>query len=521
MSLVKNRPALNCWPKNIQTLCLFAVFTVVHVFAAVFAVADSLIPTCCSSNPLYQVKKYIMKTMSIVTLRHIKHVFSVLVLISLMFVLYYTGCTSLADSSAVEYYGVLCVVFYAVQSTIVFPLPFVIFNFLGVVLLNVFTSRPKLQRCPLLGPFLCFRIVTRGLFPELVKKNLRHNLKVCEKVGIQSYIFEVVSDIPVSLQADSRCREIVVPGDYKTSTGALYKARALQYALEPTVNILSPGDWIVHLDEETILTEEAAIGIINFAGSGVYSFGQGVIIYGKGKIINWITTLADSVRVGVDYGYLRFSLGVLHRPIFSWKGSFIVADAEAEKTISFDHGPESSIAEDCFFACMAYSKGYSFGFVEGEMIEQSTFTFSDFIQQRRRWIHGILLTAVSKRIPLRYRIGPALMSISSSTMPLTLIMILINIFWPVPKTPLFAMIYSFASGTLIYLFILGTIQTFCVRRYGIFKCSLLVVATIFCAVVSLILETVSSILVFWTPKISLNTFHVVNKQVQNECIKII
>lgn len=457
------------------------------------------------------------------SLCHIKHAASVGVLVGLMFLSsFIQGGIYRSELNASEQYGILLsCTFYFLQSMMLMHLPFFIFNFLGVVLMNVFTSRPKLQRSPLLGPFLCFRVVTRGLFPALVNDNVHHNLRVCDKVGLQNYMFEVVTDIPVHLPANKRSREVLVPSDYRTSSGALFKARALQYALEAEVNILGPGDWIIHLDEETLLTEGAVIGIINFAGMNEYSFGQGVIKYGKGTIVNWITTLADSVRVGIDYGCLRFSLGVLHKPIFSWKGSFIVADAEAEMKISFDHGPEASIAEDCFFACMAFSRGYKFGFVEGEMLETSTFTLGDFIQQRSRWMRGILLTALSNKIPLRYKTGPMLMSFSGCTMPLNLLLGSVSLFWPLPSSPIFTLSYSFILGTILYLFILGTLQTFCIRQHGVIKCCILVLATVLCGLVAYVLENISSVLVFWSPKSSTDTFYVVNKQVHKLNIKLL
>ncbi|KAK3783683.1 hypothetical protein RRG08_025307 [Elysia crispata] len=459
-------------------------------------------------------------------IRHLKHLFSVLALFALIgsFSLI-RGGIFVEDQSTfnpMERYGILwsCLL-YIMQMTIFIPIPFMILNFLGVVLLNVFMPRPKLQRSPLLGPFLCFRVVTRGLYPNLVRENVRHNLQVCESVGLHNFIFEVVTDSPIQLHQTRRSREVVVPANYRTRSGALFKARALQYALEPEVDILSSGDYIVHLDEETLLTEESVIGIINFAGAGEYSFGQGVIKYGKGKIVNWITTLADSVRVGIDYGCIRFSLGVLHKPVFSWKGSFIVADAEAEKNITFDHGPEASIAEDCFFACVAFSKGYNFGFVEGEMLESSTFTLFDFIQQRKRWMHGIFLTAASKKIPLRYKTGPVLMSFAGMTMPANVLMLPVNMVWPMPSNPALNIAYCFLLGTFVYLFILGTLQTFCYRKYGLIKCLGLVLATVLCGLVACVLENISSVLVFWTPRVSSTGFYVVKKDSQTRDIKIV
>ena len=37
-----------------------------------------------------------------------------------------------------------------------------------------------------------------------------------------------------------------------------------QYCLEDDVNFLDSEDWIIHLDEETLLTENSVKGILNF-----------------------------------------------------------------------------------------------------------------------------------------------------------------------------------------------------------------------------------------------------------------
>uniref|UniRef100_A0A2C9K4Q4 Glycosyltransferase 2-like domain-containing protein n=1 Tax=Biomphalaria glabrata TaxID=6526 RepID=A0A2C9K4Q4_BIOGL len=297
---------------------------------------------------------------------------------------------------------------------VMIKLPFYMVNFLGVVFLNNFEKRPKLRQSLHECPFLCFRVVTRGLYPDLVQKNVQLNLQTCKNLGMKNFVIQVVSDASIHLSTDENSKELVVPANYKTKNGTLFKARALHYALEPEVDILKPGDWIVHLDEETLLTEDSLIGIINFAVSKTHSFGQGIITYNNGEIVNWITTLADSIRVGMDYGCIRLCMKVFHKPLFFFKGSFIVADAEAEKSVRYDHGPEASIAEDCFFACVAYSQGFSFGFVEGTMLEQSTFTIADLVQQRRRWMHGVLLTALSNKIPVRNTLGPILLTLLAS-----------------------------------------------------------------------------------------------------------
>ncbi|KAL8573424.1 hypothetical protein ACOMHN_032439 [Nucella lapillus] len=414
----------------------------------------------------------------------------------------------------VERYGhVLTVVLYFLRYLVVAPLLFSIFNFLGIVCFSVCPPKPRLQRSPLLGPFLCFRVVTRGLFPHLVRENIERNLSVCNNVDLQNFLFEVVTDAPIHLPKTSRVREVVVPSEYHTRRGTLFKARALQYSLEPEVDILSDDDWIIHLDEETMLTEDAVVGIINFVSEGRHHFGQGVITYSKGHIINWLTTLADSVRVGVDYGSLRFTLKVLHKPFFSWKGSFIVANAAAEKSVSFDHGPESSIAEDCFFAVVAFQQGYSFGFVDGEMHEMSTFTLKDYVQQRRRWMRGISLTAWSGQLPLRYKLGPVFMTLSAFFLPFTALNIPLSFLMPIPLSLPLNLVCTFITSTFGFLFILGALKSFSIRRYGMIGCALLAVASLFSSFVILVFEVTASVMAFWCS--SMAEFYIVKKELNS------
>lgn len=74
---------------------------------------------------------------------------------------------------------------------------------------------------------------------------------------------------------------MVVPSSYRPKSGALFKARALQYCLEEDVNVLSDNDWIVHLDEETLVTDAAMRGILNFVIEGKHQFGQVTIWFAE------------------------------------------------------------------------------------------------------------------------------------------------------------------------------------------------------------------------------------------------
>ncbi|CAH4033346.1 unnamed protein product [Pieris brassicae] len=306
------------------------------------------------------------------------------------------------------YFG--AAILYIFRLLTLLTIPQVLCNFAGLTLFNAFPGKIKLKGSPLLAPFICIRVVTRGDYPKLVTNNVTRNMNTCLDVGLENFIIEVVTDKAINLASHRSVREVVVPADYKTKTGALFKSRALQYCLEDNVNILGDSDWIVHLDEETLLTENSVRGILNFVFDGQYPFGQGLITYANEEVVNWLTTLADSFRVADDMGKLRFQFYTFHKPLFSWKGSYVVTKVSAEKAVSFDNGLDGSVAEDCFFAIKAYKEGYSFNFVEGEMWEKSPFTLWDFMQQRKRWIQGAVniymyIFGVMKSFPM-YRFGP-------------------------------------------------------------------------------------------------------------------
>ena len=81
-----------------------------------------------------------------------------------------------------------------------------------------------------------------------------------------------------------------------------------------------------------------------------------------------------------------------------FKGSFIVCKCGVEEAVSFDHGIEGSITEDSYFAVKAVNQGYTFDWIEGEMLEQSPFSFMDYIRQKRRWDQGSYHVAVSRNL---------------------------------------------------------------------------------------------------------------------------
>jgi egghead protein (zeste-white 4 protein) len=335
---------------------------------------------------------------------------------------------------------------------------------------------PAKQPPPPLGallasiPHLCLRVVTRGCFPELVCNNVRTNLLTLIESGLTNFSIEVVTDVDINLNnVDRRIKQIIVPKEYESSTKAKFKARALQYALEPGNSTVGDDDYIVHLDEETLITRNVVNGIVNFVLEGKHAFGQGLITYTNIEIVNVFTTLADSYRVARDLGSIRFTLAALHRPLFGIKGSFVVAKCSAEKDVSFDHGKDGSIAEDCYFSMIAYMKGYTFDFIMGEMHEKSPFTLLDSIKQRKRWLQGTWLVVGSSKISWSTKFFLATAFYAWLTIPLASL----NMLGMATETPYdyyLKPIYALTFASTFYMFFFGLVKSFDLkqRSVGIF-----------------------------------------------------
>lgn len=233
-------------------------------------------------------------------------------------------------------------ILYILRIPILLAFPTNFFSAIGLLFFNAFPKPVTLKGSAILKPLICFRVVTRGDFPQLIRQNVSENLSKCFEVGIENFIIEVIIERTMNLEQRSQIREVILPASYRPRGGAMYKARALQYCLESYINILSDNDYIVHLDEETVMSSDSIRGIMNFVQENKYDFGQGMITYGSGPVVNWFTTLADSLRTGQDMGQLRAQFYMFHKPVFSWKGSYMVARVsrqllrEANRCSTFD-----------------------------------------------------------------------------------------------------------------------------------------------------------------------------------------
>ncbi len=257
---------------------------------------------------------------------------------------------------------------------------------------------------------LIITYLSKGINAECLEESLLKTLKCITKYPI-NFEIEVVTDIPIHFSSinNKSVTFVVVPEDFITPQGSLFKARASQYAIIQRNERYSDlsNKWILHLDEESILDISALAGINEFINSPktINNIGQGEIQYNaKNYGKNLIPTVVDSVRTTHDLGFFRFQYKLLKAPLIGIHGSFLLIPANVENQVGFDWGPESSVTEDLAFGLQAYQAGFKFGWINGFIREQSPLSIVDIIKQRKRWINGISLILIDKRYQLKYRL---------------------------------------------------------------------------------------------------------------------
>jgi beta-1,4-mannosyltransferase len=327
-----------------------------------------------------------------------------------------------------------------------------------------------LDRC--LKSRLFFRIVTRGNNPNLVLNNVIAAVEVLRKTPLPAsqWVVEVATDNPLHLneRSDVPVTELLVPTDYVCPNGAKYKARALEYAVK--ISEATRDDWVIHLDEETRIEEETVKYIYAhcaeqeadvLAGKKTYgNIGQGVILYGTAKYPdNYLTTLADSIRVSDDFGKFRLQYEI-GEPLIGMHGSFVVCQTAVEEDVSFDHGLAGSITEDAYFALAARGFGVKFSWIDAFMYEQSPFTVLDFIKQRARWFGGLWLVVLCRGLPCSKRLTLALMTCSWLCSPIVLIAMTLSMIVTTEKMAENVAIIVFVGAASCWGYLLGFVWTF-------------------------------------------------------------
>lgn len=351
------------------------------------------------------------------------------------------------------------------------PLPYALLNFYSFIRYPIFLRPEPLPVSYVTRGRLIFRYVSRGNNPHLVREVVMNAYEtLLAEMPHDSWRLEVVVDVPQPLVENPYLRVIVVPPDYVTENGARYKARALHYALG--VSDAAPEDWIIHLDEETRFTSDTVRAIAAFARSEERAMrkssdympriGQGIIRYNRHGIVNVLTALADSIRVGDDYGRFRFQFenGAAW---FGMHGSFVVVHNKLEQAIGFDHGPAGNITEDAYFALIARHIGVRFAFIHAFMDEQSPYSLKDFVAQRRRWFGGLWLCVFSPYIALRDRLILGSFMAMWTVAPLCIVLVYLNLLVPTGTPVWLAVIGGLSFMYYVALYILGFISNFDLR----------------------------------------------------------
>lgn len=120
-----------------------------------------------------------------------------------------------------------------IRFSILLVFPQVLSNFFGLILYNPFKSQKFLEKVPQDSSsiaFICFRVVTKGEYPNLVDRNVKRNIKTCLDAGFNNFSFEIATDRPLNLTfSENKVREIVIPESYKTKTNAMFKVKILRF----------------------------------------------------------------------------------------------------------------------------------------------------------------------------------------------------------------------------------------------------------------------------------------------------
>ncbi len=303
-----------------------------------------------------------------------------------------------------------------------------------------------------------WRIVSRGTNVEALTATILRCQQEMAETPLFPYIIEVVTD-HISAKFPPANENLVylhVPTDYQTSNRSLYKARALQYALEHST--LPDNAWIVHLDEETRPTSSGIKGIARMIRqeeeAGTLRIGQGTILYHRDWHKHPFLTLADNIRTGDDFARFHFQhlVGIT---IFGLHGSFIVVRNDVEKAGGFDFGPPGSITEDAFWSLVSMEKGIRCRWVDGYLEEQSTQGVGDFVRQRRRWFQGLVKVVLQAPVKLRWRISLGVNTILWSLAPFAALYTVAHLFYGSVPDPWIRFLANASFCSFIMLYLIG------------------------------------------------------------------
>ena len=256
-------------------------------------------------------------------------------------------------------------------------------------------------------PYLKFQVTTKGGALETVERSL-HILEdfcrnhrslatkiraevITEKQSEAVHLDRVFATSPLKVSA------LCLPPTYQTPRGTKLKARGMHYLVELRrrgFNKLPGKTYIVHLDDETIITEEELTVLGTYLSRpDAKPITEGPIYYPlEWADAPWICRTVESIR---PFGCSECAHVMQNPPPSHLHGSNLVVEEQTENLIGWDIGTldgQPFIAEDLVFGLKAYSMlgPDAFGWHGATMYEQPPFSLYWSFRQRQRWVLGAM-----------------------------------------------------------------------------------------------------------------------------------
>ena len=255
-------------------------------------------------------------------------------------------------------------------------------------------------------PFMKFQVTTRGGAQPIVERTVQGLVDIATEypwlaphmsVEIITESAEEAAHLPIlfgtaPLKIDALC----LPASYETPNGTRLKARAMHFMVERRLagwNAKPGRTFIVHLDEETLVTGEHLLVLVDYLTGDPRPVSQGPILYPlEWAKSPWMCRAMESLR---PFGCSECARVMSNPPPPHLHGSNLVVDEEVESRIGWDFGTldgQAYVAEDLLFGLRAYALlgKEGFGWHGATMLEQPPLSVYWAVQQRLRWVLGAL-----------------------------------------------------------------------------------------------------------------------------------